>query len=93
MINLKRFLKNKKAVGGVIYVMLSLMITLLVAILVVNALVNSQTPDSTWSVKANTTWASVQSYIWMGIGLAAIGIIILAAMAILSYMSPGKQGF
>jgi hypothetical protein len=71
------------------------MIMLLVGIIVVNALINSQTPDSTWSAKANTTWTSVQTNIWIAMGLVTVALIIVGAMAILSYlnMGTGKGGF
>ena len=87
-----RFLSNKKGVGGVIYVLLSLMIMLLVAIIVVNALINSQTPDSTWSTQANATWASVQTNIWIALSLVTVALIIVGAMAILSYLNIGQSG-
>ena len=90
----QKLLHNRKAVGGVIYVLIGLMIMLLVGIIVVNALVNSQTPDSTWSAKANTTWASVQTNIWISMGLVTVGLIIVGAMAILSYLNMGNgKGF
>jgi hypothetical protein len=93
--HIKNFVKNKFGVGGVIYVLIGLMIMLLVGIIVVNALINSQTPDSTWSAKANTTWASVQTNIWIAMGLVTVALIIVGAMAILSYlnMGSGKGGF
>jgi hypothetical protein len=93
--HVKNFIRNKGAVGGVIYVLIGLMIMLLVGIIVVNALINSQTPDTTWSAKANTTWASVQTNIWIAMGLVTVALIIVGAMAILSYlnMGGGKQGF
>lgn len=84
---LKRFLGNKKAVGGVVVALISMMVMLLVGIIVVNSLVNSQTPDSTWSADANSTWASVQSNIWVAFGLVTVGIIIVGAVAILSYLN------
>jgi len=87
-----RFLHSKKGVGGVVYVLIGLMIMLLVAIIVVNALINSQTPDSTWSVKANTTWASVQTNIWIALSLVTVALIIVGAMAILSYLNVGQSG-
>jgi uncharacterized membrane protein len=92
----KRFMSNRKGVGGVVYVLIGLMIMLLVAIIVVNALINSQTPDSTWSASANTTWANVQTNIWTALGLVVVSLIIVGAMAILSYLnmgSGGKSGF
>lgn len=85
-------LRDKKGIGGVIYVLLSLMIMLLVAIIVVNALINSQTPDATWSVQANATWASVQTNIWIALSLVTVALIIVGAMAILSYLNIGTGG-
>lgn len=94
-ITAKRFLKSRRGVGGVIYVLIGLMIMLLVGIIVVNALINSQTPDDTWSLQANNTWASVQTNIWIAMGLVTVALIIVGAMAILSYlnMGQGKGGF
>ena len=90
----QKFFTNRKGVGGVVYVLIGLMIMLLVAIIVVNALINSQTPDSTWSLKANTTWASVQTNIWIALGLVTVSLIIVGAMAILSYLNMGgSKGF
>ncbi|MFA5365382.1 MAG: hypothetical protein WC325_09415 [Candidatus Bathyarchaeia archaeon] len=88
----KRFLSNRKGIGGVIYVLIGLMIMLLVAIIVVNALINSQTPDSTWSLKANQTWTSVQTNIWIALSLVTVSLIIVGAMAILSYLNMGQGG-
>lgn len=90
----QKFLHARKAVGGVVYVLIGLMIMLLVGIIVVNAMINSQTPDETWSAKANSTWASVQTNIWIAMGLVTVSLIIVGAMAILSYLNMGgKQGF
>ena len=91
----QKFITNRKGVGGVIYVLIGLMIMLLVGIIVVNALINSQTPDSTWSAKANSTWTSVQTNIWIAMGLVTVALIIVGAMAILSYlnMGSGNKGF
>ena len=86
---LKRFINSKVAAGGVVVVLISMMVMLLVGIIVVNSLVNSQTPDSTWSEDANTTWTSVQTNIWVAFGLVAVGIIIVGAVAILSYLNFG----
>lgn len=88
----QKFITNRKGIGGVVYVLIGLMIMLLVAIIVVNALINSQTPDTTWSLKANTTWASVQTNIWIALGLVTVSLIIVGAMAILSYLNMGKGG-
>lgn len=86
---IKRFLNSKYGAGGVIVVLIGMMVMLLVGIIVVNALINSQTPDTTWSADANTTWASVQTNIWVAMGLVAVGIIIVGAVAILSYLNFG----
>ncbi len=88
---MKSLLTNKKAVGGVVVALIAMMVMLLVGIIVVNSLVNSQTPDSTWSADANTTWATVQSNIWVAFGLVAVGIIIVGAVAILSYLNFGGK--
>lgn len=85
--NLKKFLHSKKAAGGVVVALISMMVMLLVGIIVVNSLVNSQTPDSTWSADANNTWESVQTNIWVAFGLVTVGIIIVGAVAILSYLN------
>lgn len=89
--SIKKFLHSKKAAGGVVVALISMMVMLLVGIIVVNSLVNSQTPDSTWSADANTTWASVQSNIWVAFGLVTVGIIIVGAVAILSYLNFGGK--
>lgn len=86
---IKRFLNSKYGAGGVIVVLIGMMVMLLVGIIVVNALVNSQTPDTTWSADANTTWTNVQTNIWVAMGLVAVGIIIVGAVAILSYLNFG----
>lgn len=85
----KGFLANKRGAGGVIVVLISMMVMLLVGIIVVNSLVNSQTPDDTWSADANTTWTNTQSNIWTAFGLVTVGIIIVGAVAILSYLNFG----
>jgi ABC-type Fe3+ transport system permease subunit len=79
--------KNKKGAGGVVVVLISMMVMLLVGIIVVNSLINSQTPDDTWSTDANSTWDDVQSNIWIAFGLVVVGIIIVGAVAILSYLN------
>lgn len=86
-----KLIRSRKAAGGVVVALISMMVMLLVGIIVVNALVNSQTPDSTWSEDANTTWASVQTNIWVAFGLVAVGIIIVGAVAILSYLNFGGR--
>lgn len=90
----QKFFTNRKGVGGVVYVLIGLMIMLLVGIIVVNALINSQTPDSSWSASANSTWTSVQTNIWIAMGLVTVSLIIVGAMAILSYLNMGSgEGF
>lgn len=86
---MKSILANKKGAGGVVVVLISMMVMLLVGIIVVNSLINSQTPDSTWSEAANSTWGSVQTNIWVAFGLVTVGIIIVGAVAILSYLNFG----
>jgi len=88
---IQKFAKNKVGAGGVVVVLISMVVMLLVGIIVVNSLLVSQTPDSTWSVQANNTWASVQSNIWVAFGLVAVGIIIVGAVAILSYLNFGSR--
>jgi hypothetical protein len=85
----KSLKSNKRGAGGVITVLISVMVMILVGIIVVNALINSQTPDSTWSASANTTWTAVQTNIWVAMGLVAVGIIIIGAVAILRYLNFG----
>ena len=89
--DLKKYLTSKAGAGGVVVVLISMMVMLLVGIITVNALVNSQTPDSTWSTDANTTWTNVQSNIWVAFGLVAVGVIIVGAVAILSYLNFGGK--
>lgn len=89
MNKIQKFTKSKTGAGGVIVVLIGMMVMLLVGIIVVNALINSQTPDTTWSEDANTTWTSVQTNIWVAMGLVAVGIIIVGAVAILSYLNFG----
>jgi ABC-type Fe3+ transport system permease subunit len=89
MKSLKSLLHSKAGAGGVVVVLISMMVMLLVGIIVVNSLINSQTPDSTWSVDANTTWTTVQTNIWVAFGLVTVGIIIVGAVAILSYLNFG----
>jgi ABC-type Fe3+ transport system permease subunit len=88
----KHLLRSEKAAGGVVVVLISMMVMLLVGIIVVNSLVNSQTPDENWSADANSTWATVQTNIWVAFGLVAVGIIIVGAVAILSYLNFGGGG-
>jgi ABC-type Fe3+ transport system permease subunit len=92
MKSLKSLRNNKIGAGGVVVVLISMMVMLLVGIIVVNSLINSQTPDDTWSEDANTTWSSVQTNIWVAFGLVTVGIIIVGAVAILSYLNFGGSG-
>ncbi|MGF3521894.1 MAG: hypothetical protein ACQXXJ_02210 [Candidatus Bathyarchaeia archaeon] len=88
---MKRFIANRRGVGGVIYTLIVLMVMLLVAIITVNAVVNSQTPNSTWSAQANATWAQVQSYVWVALGLASVSLIILGAVSLINYLNVGQS--
>jgi len=82
--------RDRRGFKGIIIAVVSTLVLLFVAILVMTTFINSVTPDTTWSLTANTTWANVQSYSWTAIGLVAIGIIILGAVAILAIV--GKMG-
>jgi hypothetical protein len=86
---LNKFLRSKKAAGGVIVTLISMMVMLLVGIVIVNALINSQVADDTWSTEANATWANTQTNIWLAFSLVVIGLIIVGAVAILSYLNFG----
>ncbi len=89
-----KLISNKKGVGAIIFVLVGLMVSLLVGIIVVNALVNSQTPNNTWSAKANSTWTSVQTNIWIAMGLVTVALIVVGAMGVLLYLGLGsKSGF
>ncbi len=88
----KKFMRDRRGVGGAVYVLIGLMVMLLVAVIVVNSLVNSQTPDDTWSAQANATWASIQQNIWIALGLCTVALIIIGAMAILSYLNLNSKG-
>lgn len=77
--------------GGVIYTLIGMMVMILVGVLVVNSIISSVTPDTTWSAAANTTWTSTQTNIWLGFGLVVIGLIIVAAVAILSMLRGGQN--
>jgi len=85
-----RLRRNKKGMQGVVVAVISTLVLLFVGILVMTTFINNVTPDDTWSDTANTTWTNVQSYSWTAIGLVAIGIIILGAVAIL--MIVGRMG-
>ena len=85
-----RLIHNKKGLQGAIIAVVSTLILMFVGILVMTTFINSVTPDDTWSTTANTTWANVQSYSWTAVGLVAIGIIILGAVAILIVV--GRMG-
>jgi uncharacterized membrane protein YidH (DUF202 family) len=89
---MRNLLKNKTAAGGVVVALISMMVMILVGVIVVNALVNSQTPDDTWSADANTTWENLQTNIWIAFGLVVVGVIIVGAVAILSYLKFGGAG-
>lgn len=69
-----------------------MMVMILVGVIIVNSIVGSVAPDTTWSEEANTTWENTQTYIWLGFGLVVIGIIIIAAVAILTMLRGGGVG-
>ena len=89
----KSLLKDKRASAGmgsgVVGTIIGIMVSLLIAIIIIVNLVNSQTPDATWSADANTTWASLQTNIWVALGLLVIVPIIIGAVIILSYVRRG----
>lgn len=85
---LHKLVRNKKGAGGVIVVLISMMVMILVGIIVVQALITSQTQTG-WSTNANTTWTNLQTNIWTAFGLIVVGIIIVGAVAILSYLRFG----
>jgi hypothetical protein len=85
-----RLLKDKKA-QGVIFSLVTMMVMILVAIIIVNTLIGSVSPDDTWSEDANNTWAATQTNIWLALGLVVIGIIIMGAVAILSFLRVGER--
>lgn len=86
----KKLRRNKKGLQGAVIAIVSTLILLFVGILVMTTFISSVTPDDTWSANANQTWSNVQSYSWTAIGLVAIGIIILGAVAILVVV--GRMG-
>jgi len=57
---------------------------LFVGVIIMVNFINSVTPDDTWSADANTTWSNAQTYSWTAMGLIAISIIVLGAVAIIS---------
>ena len=79
-----KLIHNKKGLGVAVMAVVTTVVLLFVGILVMTTFISSVTPNSSWSTSANTTWTNVQSYAWTAIGLVAIGIIILGAVAILS---------
>lgn len=88
----KSLWEDKRAEGigaGVVGTIVGIMVSLLIAIIIVVNLVNSQTPDTTWSADANATWATLQSNIWVALGLLVIVPIIIGAVIILSYVRRG----
>ena len=83
-----RLLKDKKG-QGVIFSLVTMMVMILVAIIIVNTLIGSVSPDSTWTEEANDTWDATQTNIWLALGLVVIGIIIMGAVTILSFLKRG----
>ena len=89
--DIKRFLEDKRGEalgGGVVGALVGIMVSLLIAIIVIMNLVNSQT-QAGWSLTANTTWTTLQSNIWIALGLLVIVPIIVGAVIILSYVRRG----
>ena len=87
-----RIFSDTRAEGmgaGVVGTIVGIMVSLLIAIVIIINLVNSQTPDTTWSADANTTWTNLQSNIWVALGLLVIVPIIIGAVIILSYVRRG----
>jgi len=71
--------------GGIIGALVGMLVAILVGIIVVQALVTSQT-QAGWSASANTTWASLQSNIWVAYALIVIVPVIIGAVVILGYV-------
>jgi len=86
---IKSFLTDKRAAGGVVFVLISMVVMILIGIVVVQALITSQT-QAGWSAAANTAWTNMQSSIWVAMGLIIVGIVVVGAVAILSMMRMGK---
>jgi len=90
--DIKRFLEDKRAMatlgGGIVGVLVGIMVSLLIAIIVIQNLISSQT-QAGWSLTANTTWTTLQSNIWIAVGLLVIVPIIVGAVIILSYVRRG----
>jgi hypothetical protein len=74
--------------GGVIGVLVGIMVSLLIGIIVVQSLITSQT-QAGWSASANSTWATLQSNLWVAMTLLVIIPIIVGAVIILSYVRRG----
>jgi hypothetical protein len=87
---LSQLRRDRRGFQGVIIAVVSTLILLFVSILVMTTFIANVSPDTTWSATANTTWINVQSYSWTAVGLIAIGIIILGAVAILAIV--GRMG-
>lgn len=84
---MRSFRKNQRAAStGVLYVLITMMVMILVSIIVVNAIIGSVEPDDTWSAEANDTWDDTQTYIWLGFSLVVIGLVIVAAVSIMSML-------
>ena len=74
--------------GGVIGVIIGIMVSMLIGLIVINALI-SGVDQSGWSQKANETWASLQSNIWVAYSLLVIIPIIIGAVIIMRYIGRG----
>lgn len=72
--------------AGVIGVLVGLMVAMLIGIIIIVNLIGSQTPDATWTKKANDTWTSLQANIWIALTLCVIVPIIVGAVVVMSYV-------
>jgi len=87
----RKFWNDTRAEGfssGVVGALVGIMVSLLIAIIIVMNLISSQ-DQADWSVKANSTWTSLQSNIWTALTLLVIIPIIVGAVIILSYVRKG----
>lgn len=70
---------------AIVVALISLMVMVMVGVIVVQNLINSQ-DQADWSADANDTWSELQTNIWVAFTLLIIAPIILAAVAIMSYL-------
>ena len=71
--------------AGIVGALVGILVMILIGIIVVQSLVSSQT-QAGWSATANTTWASLQSNIWVAFTLIVIIPVIIGAVVILQYV-------